>query len=374
MKKKIIIAIIGLVVLTGTIGGIKGLQISWMIAQKRQPAPEMVTTAAAHTENWESVLTSVASLVAVQGVTVSAEMTGKVVQIAFEPGAMVQAGDLLVQQDISAETAQLRSAEATVTLTKITLERARKLLSQKTSSQAEYDNADAQYKQAVAQADNMRALIAKKTIRAPFTGALGIRLVNLGQILSAGDEIVSLQALDPVFVNFSLPQQQLAQIRPGLAVRVKTDALPGQVVEGTITAINPEVEKATRNVVVQATVKNTQQRLRPGMFATATVVLPEQDTVLAIPITAVLNAPYSDSVFIVEDDKNAKNSPPAKVVRQQFVRLGVRRGDFVAVTSGLKQGETVVSTGAFKLRNGQAVTVDNTLVPEFKIAPTPKDT
>jgi membrane fusion protein (multidrug efflux system) len=374
MKKKIIIAIIGLVVLTGIIGGIKGLQISWMIAQKRQPAPETVTTAAAHTENWESVLTSVASLVAVQGVMVSAEMTGKVVQIAFEPGAMVQAGDLLVQQDISAETAQLRSAEATVTLTKITLERARKLLSQKTSSQAEYDNADAQYKQAVAQADNMRALIAKKTIRAPFTGVLGIRLVNLGQILSAGDEIVSLQALDPVFVNFSLPQQQLAQIRPGLAVRVKTDALPGQVVEGTITAINPEVETATRNIMVQATVKNTQHRLRPGMFATATVVLPEQDSVLAIPVTAVLNAPYSDSVFIVEDDKNDKNSPPAKVVRQQFVRLGVRRGDFVAVTSGLKQGETVVSTGAFKLRNGQAVTVDNTLAPEFKIAPTPKDT
>ncbi len=374
MKKKIIIAIIGLVVLTGTIGGIKGLQISWMIAQKRQPAPEIVTTAVPHTETWETVLTSVASLVAVQGVMVSAELAGKVVNIAFEPGTMVKAGDLLVQQDISAETAQLRSAEATVALTKITLERARKLLSQKTSSQAEYDNADAQYKQALGQADNIRALIAKKTIRAPFSGELGIRLVNLGQILSAGDAIVSLQALDPIFVNFSLPQQQLARIKTGLTLRVKTDALPGQVVEGTITAINPEVEKATRNIVVQATVKNTQQRLRPGMFATATVVLPEQQTVLAIPVTAVLNAPYSDSVFIVEDDKNDKNSPPARVVRQQFVRLGERRGDFVAVTSGLKEGETVVSTGAFKLRNGQAVTIDNTLAPEFKIAPTPKDT
>ena len=374
MKKKIIIAIIGLVVLTGIIGGVKGLQISFMISQKRQPAPEIVTTAVPHTETWETVLTSVASLVAVQGVMVSAELAGKVVNIAFEPGTMVKAGDLLVQQDISAETAQLRSAEATVALTKITLERARKLLSQKTSSQAEYDNADAQYKQALGQADNIRALIAKKTIRAPFSGELGIRLVNLGQILSAGDAIVSLQALDPIFVNFSLPQQQLARIKTGLTVRVKTDALPGQVVEGTITAINPEVEKATRNIVVQATVKNTQQRLRPGMFATATVVLPEQQTVLAIPVTAVLNAPYSDSVFIVEDDKNDKNSPPARVVRQQFVRLGERRGDFVAVTSGLKEGETVVSTGAFKLRNGQAVTIDNTLAPEFKIAPTPKDT
>ena len=374
MKKKIIIAIIGLVVLTGVLGGIKGLQISRMIAQKKQPLAETVTTAVAHTENWESVLTSVASLVAVQGVMVSAEMTGKVVQIAFEPGTTVQAGDLLVQQDIAAETAQLRSAEATVALTKITLERARKLLAQNTSSQSVYDNADAQHKQAVAQVDNMRALIAKKTIRAPFTGALGIRLVNLGQILSSGNAIVSLQALDPIFVNFSLPQQQLARISTGLAVRVKTDALPDQEIEGTITAINPQVETATRNIMVQVTVKNTRHRLRPGMFVSVAVVLPEQNSVLAIPATAVLNAPYSDSVFIVEDDKNDKNSPPARVVRQQFVRLGLRRGDFAAVIAGLKEGETVVSTGVFKLRNGQAVAVDNTLAPEFKIAPTPKDT
>ena len=374
MKKQIIRAIIGLVVLTGVLGGIKGLQISRMIAQKKQPLPETVTTAVAHTETWESVLTSVASLVAVQGVMVSAEMTGKVVHITFEPGTMVQAGDLLVQQDIAAETAQLRSAEAMVALAKITFERARKLLSQKTSSQSEYDNADAQYKQAVAQADNMRALIAKKTIRAPFAGVLGIRLVNVGQILSAGDAIVSLQSLDPIFVNFSLPQQQLARINPGLTIRVKTDAFAGQVIEGTITAINPQVETSTRNIMVQATVKNTQLRLRPGMFVNVTVVLPEQDKVLVIPATSVLNAPYSDSVFIVENDANNKNSPPAKVVRQQFVRLGVRRGDFVAVIAGLKEGETVVSTGVFKLRNGQAVAVDNTLAPEFRIAPTPKDT
>jgi len=374
MKKKILFAVIVIVVLAVILGGIKGLQINKMIAQQRQPMPETVTTAVAHTEAWESLLTSVASLVAVQGVMVSAEVAGKVVQITFEPGTMVKAGDLLVQQDTDAEKAQLRSAEATVALTKLSLERARKLLSQKTSSQAEFDNADAQYKQAVAQADNIRAIIAKKTIRAPFSGVLGIRLVNLGQILSAGDAIVSLQSLDPIFVNFSLPQQQLSRIRTGLTVRVESDALPGQSVEGTITAINPEVETATRNIKIQATLKNTQHLLRPGMFATATVVLPEKDAVLAIPVTAVLNAPYSDSVFIVEDDKNDKNSPPAKVVRQQFVRLGVRRGDFVAVTSGLKQDEVVVSTGVFKLRNGQSVAVDNTLAPEFKIDPTPKDT
>jgi len=373
MKKKILFAIIGVVVLAVILGGIKGLQINRMIAQQRQAMTETVTTAVAHTEAWESLLTSVASLVAVQGVMVSAEMAGKVVHIAFEPGTMVKAGDLLVQQDTAAENAQLRSAEATVALTKLSLERSRKLLSQKTSSQAEYDNADAQYKQAVAQADNIRAVIAKKTIRAPFAGVLGIRLVNLGQILSAGDAIVSLQALDPIFVNFSLPQQQLSQIQPGLTVRVKTDALPGEIIEGKITAINPQVESSTRNIMVQATVANTQHRLRPGMFVNATVLLPEQDTVLVIPGTSVLSAPYSDSVFIVENDANDKSSTPAKIVRQQFVRLGERRGDFIAVTTGVKQGEIVVSTGVFKLRNGQAVAVDNTLAPEFKIAPTPKD-
>ena len=373
MKKKIIIAIIGLAILIGTIGGIKGLQISRMMSQKKPSMTETVTAAVAHLDAWEAVLTSVASLAAVQGVMVSAEMTGKVVSLAFEPGAMVQAGDLLVQQDVAAETAQLRSAEATVALTKINLERSRKLLTQKTVAQSDYDNADAQQKQAVAQADNIRALISKKTIRAPFAGVLGIRLVNLGQILNAGDAIVSLQALDPVFVNFSLPQQQLGQIRTGLTVRTKIDGLSGQVIEGVITAINPQVDTATRNIMVQATAANTQKLLRPGMFANVSVVLPQQEKVLAIPGTAVLNAPYSDSVFIVENAAGDNSTGPARVVRQQFVRLGARRGDFVAVTAGLKEGDTVVSTGVFKLRNGQAVAVDNTLAPEFKLAPTPKD-
>jgi membrane fusion protein (multidrug efflux system) len=374
MKKYLLFAIMGLVVLIGALTGIKALQISQMANQGRQPLPETVTTAVAQMQVWESVLTSVGSLVAVHGVMISAEMTGKVVKIVFVPGSMVQTGDLLVQQDTSEEAAELRSAEATVELTKVTLQRARTLLSQGTFSQAEYDNADAQHKQALAQADNIRAVIAKKTIRAPFTGLLGIRLVNLGQILSPGDQIVSLQSLEPIFANFSLPQQQLARIRSDLTVRVETDALPGEVIEGVITAINPQVETSTRNIMVQATVANAQQRLRPGMFVNLTVLLPEQDRVLVIPATAVLNAPYSDSVFIVENDASDKKSPPGTIVRQQFVRLGVRRGDFVAVIAGLKEGETVVSTGVFKLRNGQAVAVDNTLAPAFKIAPTPKDT
>lgn len=374
MKKYVILAIVGLVILTGALTGIKALQFGRMADQGRKPQPEIVNTAVANTQVWESTLTAVGSLVAVQGVMIAAEMTGKMVRITFEPGSMVKAGDLLVQQDTAAEEAELRSAEATVGLTRLTFERARRLLAEGTFSQAEYDKADAEYKQALAQTDNIRAVIAKKTVRAPFSGLLGIRLVNLGQMLSPGDEIVSLQALDPIFANFSLPQQQFPRIRPDLEVRVETDALPGEIIKGKITAINPQVETATRNVMVQATIPNGNQHLRPGMFVNVAVLLPEKDTALVIPATAVLNAPYSDSVFIVEQAASDKEGSSGKVVRQQFVKLGERRGDFAAVIAGLKEGETVVSTGVFKLRNGQAVTVDNTLAPAFNLSPTPKDT
>ena len=375
MKKRVVFTVAGLFVLIGVLGGIKGLQISRMIADGKQfvPPPETVTAFEVHIESWESLLASVGSLEAVQGVMVTAELPGKVVNIAFEPGAMVRAGELLVQQDISSETAQLRASEAAVALAKTTLERTRKLLTEKTVSQSQFDNADAQFKQAVAQFDTIRAAIAKKTIRAPFAGRIGIRLINLGQILKEGESIVSLQSLDPIFINFSLPQQQLAQVQPGFTVRVITDVLPDQTIEGKITAINPAVDTATRNIQVQATVANLQEKLRPGMFVNVAVVLPAQDKVLAIPATAVLYAPYGDSVFVVEEKKSEKNSQRVKIVRQQFVRLGEKRGDFIAASSGLNDGETIVSTGVFKLRNGQTVVVDNTLAPEFKLMPKTND-
>jgi membrane fusion protein (multidrug efflux system) len=375
MKKRILLTIVGLIVLIAFLSGIKWLQISRMVAHGKNfvPPPETVTTFEVHPESWESLLNSVGSLEAVQGVMVTAELKGKVETITFEPGAKVRAGDLLVQQDISSETAQLQASEAAVALAKVTFQRTRKLLTEKTVSQSQYDNADAQYKQAVAQVDNIRATIAKKTIRAPFAGRLGIRLINLGQTLNEGDAIVSLQSFDPIFVNFSLPQQQLAQIRPGLFVRMTTDALPGRTIEGKITAINPAVDTATRNIRVQATAANPGEQLRPGMFVNVSVVLPTQEKVLPIPETAVLYAPYGDSVFIVEEKKNEKTGLPGKSVRQQFVRLGKKRGDFVAVASGLKEGETIVSTGVFKLRNGQAVVVNNSLAPEFKLKPKTKE-
>lgn len=374
--KSILLCGAGVVLVFGVLAGVKTLQIRAMINQGKQMKmpPEVVTAAKAQPDSWESLITAVGSLEAVQGVVVTAEMTGKVTAIAFEPGTRVKAGDLLVQQDVSAETAQLRAAESAVALAKINFERSKKMLSTKVVAESSYDNAEAQLKQAQAQADTFRAAIAKKTIRAPFSGRLGIRLVNIGQIIKEAEAIVSLQALEPIFVNFSVPQQQLPQIRLGLEVRITSDALPaGQVVTGKITALNPNVDAASRNIKVQATVANSDELLRPGMFANVAIVQPIQNPVLAIPATSVLYAPYSDSVFIVENAKAEEGGKAGKVVRQQFVRLGEKRGDFVAVLSGLKAEETVVSTGVFKLRNGQSVVVDNSLAPEFKLAPKPKD-
>jgi membrane fusion protein (multidrug efflux system) len=375
MKKWFILALVALVVLVAVLGGIKGLQIDRMIAHSKQflPPPETVTTAAASLQNWESVLTAVGSLTAVQGVTLTAELTGKVVQIDFKPGSPAKAGDILLRQDTSSEEAQLRAAEAMADMARLNVARLGKLISERTISQSQFDNAEASYKQAVAQADNIRASIAKKTIRAPFSGRLGIRLVNLGQVLNEGQPIVSLQSLDPIFVDFALPQQQLPLVQPGQTARLTSDALPGEVVEGKITAINPQVDAATRNIRVQATVANPRELLRPGMFVNVSVVLPLRQPVLAIPATAVLYAPYSDSVFVVEEKVSEKTGQPAKVVRQQFAQLGEKRGDFVAILSGLKAGDIVVSTGVFKLRNGQDVVVDNALAPEFKLDPKPPE-
>ncbi|MGD2064217.1 MAG: efflux RND transporter periplasmic adaptor subunit [Nitrospirota bacterium] len=388
MTKRILLTVVGLIVVIGVLAGIKALQIRKMVAQGASfvPPPETVTAAQATRESWESVLTSVGSLTAVQGVTVAAELAGKVVRIAFESGASVREGDLLVQQDISSEQAALPGAEATVTLARADLARVRDLRARKIAPPSDEDAAVARLEEAKAAVDEIRAAIAKKTIRAPFAGRLGIRLVNLGQMLHDGDEIVSLQALDPIFVNFLFPQQRLTEVRQGLVVRVTSDALPGRVIEGKITAINPEVDAGTRNVRVQATIANPEEELRPGMFVNVAVVLPGREPVLTIPATAVLYAPYSDSVFVVEEKKseggdnpgeaaegNPSGDPPPKVLRQQFIRLGEQRGDFVAVVSGLEEGDTVVTSGVFKYRNGQAVVIDNTLSPEFQLNPTPED-
>lgn len=372
MKKRILFVILGLAILIAALSAIKALQIRAMIDQGKKfvPPPETVTTAVSKAESWETALTSVGTLTAVQGVTVAAELPGKVVQIAFEPGAKVSQGDLLIRQDTSSEEAQLPGAVAQTNLARTVLERNAKMVAEQIISQADYDTAAATYDQATAQANTIRAAIGKKTIRAPFGGRLGIRQVNLGQILREGDPIVTLQSLNPIYVNFTLPQQQLPRLRPGLPVKVTCDALPGLSIDGRITAVSPLVDAETRNVQVQATASNTEEKLRPGMFVNASVGLPARQKVLAIPATAVLYAPYGDSVFVVDDAKEGKGG---KVLRQQFVRLGEKRGDFVAVTHGLKEGENIASTGVFKLRNGQAVTVDNRLAPPFQKEPRPEN-
>lgn len=371
MKKLIIFTLMGLAILIAVLGAVKAMQIRAMINQGKKfvPPPETVTSAIVKADSWETSLNAVGTLNAVQGVTIAAELVGKVVKLSFDAGTSVKKGDILLRQDTSSEEAQLPGAVAQVKLTKTILERDEKMLTQQIS-QADYDAAVANHEQAIAQAETIRATIAKKTIRAPFSGRIGIRQVNLGQMLREGDSIVTLQSLDPIYVDFSLPQQELPRVRLGLPVRVTSDALPGEMIEGRITAINPLVDADTRNIKIEATLANRQERLRPGMFVNVAVGLPVRQQVLVIPATAVLYAPYSDSVFIIEENKDRKGG---KVLRQQFIRLGKKRGDFVAVTSGLKEGETVASTGVFKLRNGQSVVVDNKLAPAFQMAPRPEN-
>ncbi len=373
MIKKIILTIVGLLLLVGALAGLKLLQFQTMAAQgaKFVPPPETVTTATVNADRWQPTLTAIGSVAAVQGVTVSTETSGTVKNIAFESGATVKAGEVLVELDTAIEQAQLRSAAASADLARANLDRARDLRTKNMVSAADFDAAEAQAKQTIAQMDNLRAVLAKKTIRAPFVGRLGIRQINLGQFLDNGAAVVSLQSLDPVYVNFTLPQRYLAQLRVGMTVRVTTDAFPQQTFAGKLTAISPELDSATRNVRLQATLTNPDSRLQPGMFVEVTAVLPETELVLMIPATAVLYAPYGDSVFMIEEKKDEKTGVVGKVLNQKFVRLGRARGDFVVVASGLDAGQTVVSSGVFKLRNGMSVVVDNTLAPQPQLAPRP---
>lgn len=380
MLRKTLYFLLGLIVCAAVIGGplylLKRRQFAKMgegqAAMAAAMPPTTVSAVDVKEEQWGERLTAPATLEAVQGVTVAAEIAGKVVRIAFEAGAAVKEGDLLVQLDTSTEEAQLRAAEATAALARANLNRARELRNSGTNSPAELDAADAQARQAEAQMESLRAVIAKKAIRAPFPGRLGLRLVNLGQILRDGDSITSLQTLDPIFVNFSLPQQRIAQLAPGTPVRVTSDAAPGVTFTGKIHAISPEVDVATRSVRVQATITNTDEKLRPGMYAGAEVILPERSPVLSIPATAVLYAPFGDTVFVIEK-KAGENGAEQQVLRQQFVRLGTTRGDYVSVVEGLKSGDKVVSSGVFKLRPGMPVAIDNSLAPVTSLAPKPEN-
>lgn len=371
--KKYLLALAGVLVVVLILGGIKFLQISTLMGMDMQMPPTVISAAPVVEQQWEITLRSVGSLEAVQGVTVTADTPGRVIEILFTPGTEVKKGDILIRQDTSTEEAQLRAAEASVSLAKVNLDRVSSLVEKKVSSKSEFDAAEAQYKQAVAQADNIRTVIAKKTVRAPFDGRLGIRMIDLGTDLAQGNPIVSLQAIDPIYVNFSLPQRDLASLQKGLKVRMQTDAVPDKTFIGELTTINPEVDPLTRNVRVQATLDNSEGLLLPGMYAKVEAVLPDMKNVLAVPSTAISFATYGDSVFKVVEKENEQGGEAQKIAEQSFVRLGEMRGDFVSILAGVEAGDVIVTTGVFKLLNGAAIAINNDTQPEYSLNPNPKD-
>lgn len=375
MLKKIILAATGVAVLVGAIVSIKLGQFAAMgeMAENMVLPPETVTAMTVEPDQWEQLIRATATVAPVQGVTIGAETGGRVSAIEFESGALVNAGAVLLRLDTSTEDAELAAAEAAATLARSELKRLRKLGERDLASADAIDRAAAESKSAGAQVGLVRARIARKTVRAPFAGRLGLRQVNLGQILQAGDAITTLQTTGPVYVDFSVPQQQLVQLQPDMPVRVTADTAPGTVFDGHILAVSPEVDAATRNVRVRALVEEPRELLGAGMFARVEVVLPEPQHVLPVIATAVLYAPFGDSVFVIEQQRNEQTGAAEQVLRQQFVQLGRMRGDFIDVVDGLKPGDTVVSTGVFKLGSGTKVVIDNTLAPAPSVQPLPAD-
>jgi len=376
MKKRMALMLTLLAAFLAAVGTLKVQQVKAAIAKNSsfQPPPEAVTTTIAREVEWPANLTAIGSTVAVQGVTVSADLPGVIDAIAFESGRLVTQGTVLATLDTRQERAQLEAAEAQLNLSRLNLERARGLREGGVLSQADLDNALATQAQNEARVGEIKATIQRKTIRAPFSGILGIRHANLGQYLAAGDRIVSLQSLDPIYVNFSVPQQEVGRVKIGAGVRVKAQGAAGPPTElaGRVTALDSVVDEATRNVQVQATLPNPGGALRPGMFVETELLLGTTTAVIALPASAISFAPYGDSVFVVAEMKN-----PAGVTyrgaQQQFVKLGRSRGDQVAVLSGLRPGQEIVTSGVFKLRSGAVVEVNNAVQPANDPAPKPQD-
>jgi len=375
LKRMIVMLTVTFAIVAG-LGFVKVKQVQNMIAQGAayQPPPEAVTTIVAAEEKWPSTLTAIGTVAAVRGVTVSADLPGVVDRIAFESGQAVHEGDVLAVLDTRQERAQLAAAEAQRDLSQVNFGRIQGLLEERVVSRAEFDQATASERQARARVGEISAAIERKTIRAPFSGVLGLRRVNLGQYLSAGDALVTLQSLNPIYVNFGVPQQAMTDARAGRLVRITTDDRPGaaSVLEARITAVDSVIDESTRNVQAQATVANGDGRLRPGMFVQTEVVVGATAPVISLPASAISYAPYGNSVFVVSDLKDQRGKP-YRGVRQQFVKLGPARGDQVAIQSGVKTGEEVVTSGVFKLRNGAAVLVNNKVRPGNNPAPKPEN-
>ncbi len=378
-----LLPILGLVALIAVLVAIKFTQISSLMNMGKEmakagPPPETVGTATAQTQAWEGTLSAVGSITAAKGVVVSNDAPGVVSHIDFESGAVVRQGQTLVDLDTSVERAQLASSRAKMDLATLTVKRSRALVKSNTISQSQADNDESLLKTTTTDANALSAQIDRKIVRAPFSGRLGIREINLGQYLNSGTRITVLEAIDTVYVDFTLPQQRLAEIKIGMPIRVTIEGADVAPRDGTIAAVDPTIDTTTRTIRVRAAVPNKEETLRPGMFANVSVVLPDQGSLVAVPSTSLVHASYGDSVFVVEDKKDASGAggappgdKPAKVARQQFVRVGASRGDFVAIVDGISAGQDIVSAGAFKLRNGSAVTVNNEIKVDPQLSPHP---
>jgi membrane fusion protein, multidrug efflux system len=373
MAKRMILMLGVTAVLLTALGFVKFRQIHAAVsASAFQPPPEAVTSIVAHREQWPATMSVIGTMEAVQGVTVSADLPGAVARIGFDSGKSVHAGDVLVELDTRQERAQLASLEAQRDLAKVTFGRTQQLVDEGVISRAEYDQSSSQQKATEANVAEIRATIDRKTIRAPFSGILGIRQVNLGQYLSAGQAIVSLQALNPIYVNFGVPQQAISQMTVGRSLRVTKEDLPSVAFSGRVTAVDSVVNEATRNIQIQATLPNSEGKLRPGMFVQVEVAMGAGRSVIALPASAINYAPYGDSVFVITDLKDPTGKS-YRGVQQQFVKVEGSHGDQVAIISGINPGDEVVTSGVFKLRNGAAVQVNNKVQPGNNPAPKPED-
>jgi membrane fusion protein (multidrug efflux system) len=352
----------------------KFIQIRQMIANSPKPSPQTVTAVKVGMLEWQPALTAVGTLTAVRGVDLSTEIAGLVRQVDFKSGQDVLAGQVLVQLNADSDIAQLHSLEAAAELSATVLARDKAQLEAQAISQAQVDSDMADLKSKRALVAQQAATVEKKTIRAPFAGKVGITAVNPGQYLNTGDKIVTLQTIDPIYIDFFLPQQQIAKLSVGLKLTLSNDAYAGQEFIGKITAISPKIDPATRNVQVEATVGNAKRQMLPGMFANVSIDVGEKKRYLTLPQTAITYNPYGSTVFVVKPgDKKDEAGNGQLEAQQVFVTTGATRGDQVAILKGLEEGQQVVTSGQLKLKNGTAVVVDNTVQPANSPNPTPQE-
>ena len=373
--KRMIWMILGTLALIAVIVGIKVLLVMRMIHSMPQPAPVTVSTVKASEQAWQPALNAVGSLRAANGADLAAEVAGLVTDVNLKSGQEVKKGQLLVQLRDGDEVAQLQQLQANAELSKITLERARKQLAAQAISQADFDTAQADTKARVAAVAQQQVVIAKKQLRAPFDGRAGIITISPGDYLAAGTTVVTVQQLDPLYVDFNVPQGELGRLKVGQPVNLTLDAYAGRSFSGKLSAINPKVDASTRNVQVEATVPNHDQTLTPGMFAKVSVEVGQQRTLLTLPQAAIVYNPYGDTVYVVQPSKgkDAKGKPNAPTVKQAFVTTGDSRGDQVAILKGISAGTEVVTSGQMKLKNDAPITVDNSVQPADSASPTPQE-